>query len=443
MRARHAPRFDRACTPTQGPDGGLTGTRYAYIGGFDGTSNVLGGMLFGMPLFGQMAHSHVQSFTSAREIGSRTNLGWHSSGFCVSPHFAWPSAGARAQISDAARSPAGEGRDRPARRGDAGGDCARPTPSIIEWRGHSRSRVRGRCAKRWGGRRPRRASSPPSWPTRRPASPPPSQRYATATAGYRLTRSRPARRRSRPTSPRSSTRTTRSNPVRAISARPRTTRGRGSHQAPDPSRARPPLVVGVRNFLCVARVLHRAGYRPIGIRLDSGDLAYLSKAPRYSPRYVFAGRYSPRDAPRRCHGGANSRAGGARRVRQFLDAHRRQLPQADDRGVEQYQRADAALTATAGPPDRCVRRRHASRHVSGAPRRSEAEPNSFSKCFSSSELATWQAQPSLGCVFKLVCLGGVPRIKLSQVTESRHDLDSISARSRPEPRPNLTRRSRR
>ena len=60
---------------TQGPDGGLTGTRYAYIGGFDGTSNVLGGMLFGMPLFGQMAHSHVQSFTSAREIESPTNLG--------------------------------------------------------------------------------------------------------------------------------------------------------------------------------------------------------------------------------------------------------------------------------------------------------------------------------------------------------------------------------
>ena len=56
--------------------------------------------------------------------------------FCV--------AGARAQISDAAWSPAGEGRDRPARRGDAGGDCAFSTPSIVEWRGHSRARVHAR-----------------------------------------------------------------------------------------------------------------------------------------------------------------------------------------------------------------------------------------------------------------------------------------------------------
>jgi nicotinate phosphoribosyltransferase len=50
-----------------GFDGGVTGTRAAYIGGADGSSNVLAGKLFGIPVKGTHAHSWVMSFDSELE----------------------------------------------------------------------------------------------------------------------------------------------------------------------------------------------------------------------------------------------------------------------------------------------------------------------------------------------------------------------------------------
>ncbi|RJQ55560.1 MAG: nicotinate phosphoribosyltransferase [Actinobacteria bacterium] len=49
---------------TQGFDAGNAVARASFIGGFDGTSDVLGGKLFDIPIFGTMAHSFVTAFDS-------------------------------------------------------------------------------------------------------------------------------------------------------------------------------------------------------------------------------------------------------------------------------------------------------------------------------------------------------------------------------------------
>ncbi|KAK4765189.1 hypothetical protein SAY86_026279 [Trapa natans] len=46
----------------EGPDGGIGASKYCYMGGFDSTSNVAAGKLFGIPLSGRHSHAFVSSF---------------------------------------------------------------------------------------------------------------------------------------------------------------------------------------------------------------------------------------------------------------------------------------------------------------------------------------------------------------------------------------------
>ncbi|CAK4694202.1 hypothetical protein LEN26_006937 [Aphanomyces euteiches] len=118
------------------------------------------------------------------------------------------------------------------------------------------------------------------------------------------------------------------------------------------------LTSGVPNFLCVALALNELGYKPLGIRLDSGDLAYLSKQAR----------------------------------RMFVKT-------AEDFNVESFKTLSIV----------------ASNDINEAVLNSLNEQGHEIDSYGiGTHLVTCQAQPALGMVYKLVQIAGQPRIKLSQ-----------------------------
>ena len=118
---------------------------------------------------------------------------------------------------------------------------------------------------------------------------------------------------------------------------------------------------GAKNFIAVGYALFSLGYRPVGIRLDSGDLSYLSK-----------------------------------KCRELFCEVDKQL------GIVLF----SSCTIVASDD--------INEDILLSLKEQGSEINSFGI---GTNLVTCQKQPALGCVYKLVSMKGDPRIKLSQNPE--------------------------
>jgi len=241
----------------QGPDGGLSASKYAYMGGFDGTSNVLAGKLYDIPVKGTHAHAYVTSFSGAEDL-----------------------QGAKIAFKD----------DPERVEDDFFGKC-------VEWRSKLGEHLKILRDEAHDGELAAFASYAVAFP----------DGFLALVDTYDVTKS------------------------------------------------------GLLNFAAVAMALHDLGYTAIGIRIDSGDLAYLSLVARETFQKV-ADKF-------KCPWFANLTVVASNDINE-----------------------DTILSLN--------------------------DQGHSIDCFGiGTHLVTCQRQPALGCVYKLVEINGKPKIKLSQDVE--------------------------
>ncbi|CAH2102402.1 unnamed protein product [Euphydryas editha] len=286
----------------QGPDGGLSASKYSYIGGFDGTSNVLAGKMFNIPVKGTHAHSFVTSFSTLDDIHSVSLRHADCSRQCDFLKMVLESRERISEILDVSPDEASDGELA------ALISYAQAFPSgfmaLVDTYDVKRYNIQGLF--RHG-------------------------RHANGHSGYNSNCGSNGR------------------SIRNISS---------IRSACGYSTFERTLRSGLLNFCAVAIALNECGYRAVGIRIDSGDLAYLSVLARET----------------------------FKRVAEKFD-----LPWF------------AKLTIVA------------SNDINEETILSLHEQGHSIDCFGiGTHLVTCQRQPALGCVYKLVEINGQPRIKLSQ-----------------------------
>ncbi|XP_072940539.1 nicotinate phosphoribosyltransferase isoform X1 [Epargyreus clarus] len=275
----------------QGPDGGLSASKYSYIGGFDGTSNVLAGKMFDIPVKGTHAHSFVTSFSTLADLpaAALAHADTRAAVELLPPALAW-----RARLAAVLDLSPDEASD---------GEVAAFVSYAVAFPTGFLALVDTYDVKRYYIR----------------ATPPPNGHPPDSNCG--------------------------------------------SNRRPSPhpygyDTVERTLRSGLLNFCAVALALNDCGYRAVGIRIDSGDLAYLSVL----ARETFG------------------------KISKVFN-----VPWFDK------------LTIVA------------SNDINEETILSLNEQGHQIDCFGiGTHLVTCQRQPALGCVYKLVEINGQPRIKLSQ-----------------------------
>jgi nicotinate phosphoribosyltransferase len=255
----------------QGPDGGVSASRYAYLGGFDATSNLEAGRQFGIPVRGTHAHSYVQAHVGMADITQRR--------LAYNPELSGTSPGT---------------------------DCPDFVALVYESLDLLNREVRSSLpeAQRWGKTNESELAAFASYALAFPSG------FLALVDTYDVLKS------------------------------------------------------GVPNFLAVALALRRCGYNAVGIRLDSGDLSYLSLRARETMR-----------ATETALGSARALGFGDFGITASNDIHEEVL-----HSLKQHGHAITAFGI-------------------------------------GTHLVTCLRQPALGCVYKLVEIDGAPRIKLSEDVE--------------------------